>query len=75
MIRKLTKQGNSLCLVIDRALRELMDIDAETPLKVSIEGRKLIVEPLSDEERDRRFKAALAETNAEYGRALKRLAE
>jgi len=74
MIRKLTKQGNSLCLVIERPLRELLGIDQDTPLKVSVEGRRLIVEPLGAEERKGRFKKALADTNKEYGKALKNLA-
>jgi antitoxin component of MazEF toxin-antitoxin module len=75
MIRKLTKQGNSVCLVIERPIRELMGIDTDTPLKVSVEGRRLIVEPLSEEEREIRFQKSLAETNNEYGKALKNLAK
>ena len=75
MIRKLTKQGNSLALVIEKPIRELLDIDLDTPLKVTVEGRKLIVEPLSGAERAARFKKALDETNREYGRALKNLAK
>ena len=30
MIRKLTKQGNSLALIIERPIRELMAIDVDT---------------------------------------------
>jgi antitoxin component of MazEF toxin-antitoxin module len=75
IIKKLIKQGNSTCLVIERPLRELLDIDTGTELKLSVEGRKLIVEPLSPEERRSRFKKALAETKREYGAALKRLAK
>ena len=32
MIRTLTKQGNSLALIIERPIRELLNIDADTPL-------------------------------------------
>lgn len=74
MIKHLTRQGNSLCLVIERPLRELLEIHEDTPLKVSVEGRRLIVEPLSEEERAHRFKKALADTKREYGAALKKLA-
>jgi antitoxin MazE len=35
MVRKLTKHGNSLALVIDRPILELLRIDPETPLDVS----------------------------------------
>ena len=50
MIRKLTRQGNSICLVIEKQLRELLEITTDTPLKISVEGRKLIIEPMTEEE-------------------------
>ncbi|HZL35053.1 MAG TPA: hypothetical protein VFC78_07070 [Tepidisphaeraceae bacterium] len=75
MIRTLTRQGNSLALVIDRSLRELLEIDAETPLKVSVQGRRLIVEPLTEAQRETRFKKAVAKVDREHGRAMKKLAE
>ena len=75
MIRKLTKQGNSTCLVIERQLRELLDITTDTPLKLTVEGRKLVVEPLTDEERKSKFRKALSDTKREYAPALKKLAK
>jgi len=75
MIQTLTRQGNSLALVIDRSLRELMEIDAGTPLKVSVEGRRLIVEPLSETEREAHFKKAVDKVDREHGKAMKKLAE
>ena len=75
MIRKLTKQGNSTCLVIERQIRELLDITTETPLKLTIEGRRLVVEPLTDEERKIKFRKALADTQRVYAPALKKLAK
>src|SRR5579862_4802467 len=45
MVKKLTKYGNSLALVIDRLILELLKIDPETPLEVSTDGRQLIVAP------------------------------
>jgi hypothetical protein len=35
MVKKLTKHGNSLALVIDRPILELLRIDPKTPLDVS----------------------------------------
>src|ERR1035437_8560788 len=43
MVRKLTKHGNSLALVIGRPILDLLKIDPETPLDVSTDGRQLIV--------------------------------
>lgn len=74
MVKRLTKHGNSLALVIERGVLELLDIDAETPLSVTTDGQCLIVTPVRSPERRRRFRAALREVNRRYGQGLKRLA-
>jgi len=75
MIKKLSKHGNSLALVIDRPVLDLLEIDEGTPLEISTDGRALVVTPVVDEARRKRFEEALASTNRRYGKALKRLAE
>jgi len=75
VIRKLTKQGNSWVFVFDRAIRELMEIEADTLLNISLEGRRLIIEPVSPEDRERKFQQALDETNREYAADLRNLAK
>ncbi len=75
MIKKLTKHGNSLALVIDRAVLDLLKIDADTPLDISTDGQVLIVSPVRDAERQEKFKKALEATNRRYGKALKKLAD
>lgn len=57
IVKKLTRQGNSSALVIDKQLLDLLDFTQDTDLKITVKGRQLIVEPLSDEERAARFKA------------------
>jgi antitoxin component of MazEF toxin-antitoxin module len=74
MVKKLTRHGNSLALVIDRGVLDLLDIDDKTPLDISTDGKLLIISPVKDEKRKKRFKAALEKTNKKYGGALKRLA-
>ena len=75
MVKRLTRHGNRLALVIDRGVLYLLGIDAETPLSVTIDGKCLIVTPLRKPRRQKRFRAALTEANRRYGRALKRLAD
>jgi antitoxin component of MazEF toxin-antitoxin module len=75
MIKKLTKHGNSLALVIDRGVLDLLSIDAETPLNIRTDGKCLIVTPERDAVRQKKFRAALAKVNRQYGPALKKLAE
>ena len=74
MVKRLTKHGNSLALVIDRGVLDLLEIDGNTPLSVTTDGKCLIVTPVRDPEREKRFRAALEEGNRRYGKALKRLA-
>jgi antitoxin component of MazEF toxin-antitoxin module len=75
MIKKLTKHGNSLALVIDKALLELLDISADTPLEIQTDGRSLIVTPAKDPKRRRTFRKSLEQVNRRHGEALRELAE
>ena len=75
MTKKLSRHGNSLALVIDRAILELLGIDEETPLHISTDGRALVIAPAHDKRRRKRFEQALAACNEQYAEALKRLAE
>ncbi|MGQ9634897.1 MAG: AbrB/MazE/SpoVT family DNA-binding domain-containing protein, partial [Bryobacteraceae bacterium] len=75
MVKKLTKHGNSLALVIDRPILDLLKIDAETPLDISTDGQRLIVARLAISKRRAKFDAAQEWAHQRYGKAFKRLAE
>ena len=75
MIKRLTKHGNSMALVIDRGVLNLLEIDADTPLNITTDGKCLVVSPVRDTARQKKFRAALASVNKQYGKALKRLAD
>lgn len=47
MIKKLVAVGNSLGLIIDRPILELLRIDRDTPLEISTDGEALIIRPAS----------------------------
>jgi antitoxin MazE len=74
MLKKLTKHGNSLALVLDKGVIELLNIDAETLLEISTDGSLLLITPVKDEKRRRQFHDALEKTNAKYARTLRKLA-
>ena len=74
MTKKLTKHGNSLALIIDRGVLDLLNINDDTPLDVSTDGDVLIVTPVRGTDRRKAFQSALEKTNKRYGRLLKRLA-
>lgn len=75
MIKHLTKHGKSLALVIDRDVLDLLDIDSETPLSVTTDGKPLIVAPIRETQDEKSFRAALREGHRHFGKMLKRLAD
>jgi len=75
MVKKLTKHGNSLALVIDRPILDLLKIDHETPLDVSTDGRQLIIAPATASARRKKFDAAQEWAHKRYGNAFRKLAD
>ena len=75
MVKNLTKHGNSFALIIDRAILELLHIEADTPLSIETDGQSLTIRPLpEDSERAQKFAASLDKVNGRYAKVLKRLA-
>lgn len=75
MIKTLTKHGNSLALVIEKPVLELLGADAETPFDITTDGQVLILSPVKDAGRSKAFRSALDKVNSRYPKALKKLAE
>jgi len=74
LIKKLTRHGNSMALVIDKGVLELLEIDDKTPLNISTDGKVLMISPVRDKKRRKEFEEAMEKVNRKYGRALKKLA-
>jgi len=79
MMRKnLSAIGNSLGLVIEKPILELLNITRDTELEVTTDGTRLIVEPIRDAEargRRGRVGAATKRVRKNHDRVLRRLAE
>jgi len=75
MQKTLIKHGNSLALVIDKPILEMLDISADTPLELSTNGDALLVSPVRDQKRRKRLEASLQKINERSVDDLKRLAE
>lgn len=71
--KRLSKHGNSLALVIDRSILDLLGIDENTTLNISTDGRALVIAPAHSKPRQKRFERAVAACNQQYGEALRRL--
>jgi antitoxin component of MazEF toxin-antitoxin module len=74
MIKKLTAVGNSLGLIIDRPILELLNIDKFTPLEVRTDGEALIVRPAARDKKAR-VRASAAPMMKAHDATLRKLAK
>ena len=75
MVKKLTKTGNSLAIVLDKRLLDLTRIDADTPLEVSTDGQVIVISPVRKRGRAAKLKEIVAEAHRMYGGVFTRLAD
>ena len=74
MIKKLTAVGNSLGLIIERPILDLLNIDKETPLEVRTDGKALIIRP-ARKSRSARVRASAERMMKAHDESLQKLAE
>ena len=68
MRKNLIKHGNSLALIIDKAVLELLKIDPEhTALEISTDGNVIMPTPVRDQKTRAVLKKSLAKIDARYG--------
>ncbi len=72
MVKTHSKVGNSLGIVIDKPILELLGMDSTTRVELRADGESLIVTPGRGSQRERAAKAStrLMETHAETYRKL-----
>ena len=75
MIKTLTKHGNSVALVIERPILELLGASADTAFEIVTDGKSLILTPVNDASRLERFRKSLKKTGERYAKAFEELAK
>jgi antitoxin component of MazEF toxin-antitoxin module len=75
MIKTLTRTGNSLALVIDKAILEATGITAESQLEVSTDGDVIVISPVRSKKRTARIRSILEDLDRKHAGVFKRLAE
>ena len=75
MIKTLTKHGNSLTLILDKPILELLNIDEDTPISISTDGKALTLSPVFDAKRDEKLVKIRAKINKKYETTFRKLAE
>jgi len=76
MVKRLQAVGNSLGLIIDKPILELLRITRDTELDVSTDGERLIITPIrADQVRTDKLARAQARTLKAHERTFRKLAK
>ena len=73
MRKKLSAIGNSLGIVIEKPILELLDINRDTELDMTTEGGRLIIAPVKKARRER-VRGAIDEVMADHKGTFRKLA-
>ena len=75
MVKRLIQHGNSVALVIDKPIMEILNITNETTFELSTDGKNLILSPQVEYSQERDIIHSLEKINKKYGTVLKQLGE
>jgi antitoxin MazE len=75
MIKKLSAVGNSLGLIIERPILELLNITKDTPLEIKTDGEALIIRPAKKASQMDRVLAAADEIMDAHEETFRKLAK
>jgi antitoxin component of MazEF toxin-antitoxin module len=73
--RRVAKVGGSLGILIPRDLAEVMGVKEGTPVRLSLVGRQMVVEPEDDSLPEASFRRSFATVLRRYGPTFKALAD
>ena len=75
MVKRLIQHGNSVALVIDKPILEILKISNDTAFELSTDGKNIILSPQNDYSQEKKILNSLEKINKKYGSVLKRLGE
>lgn len=75
MTKKLTVVGNSLGIIIEKPILDLLGISKDTPLEIITDGTRLIIEPQTKNERAAHIRAATKRVMKNHEKTLRELAK
>jgi antitoxin component of MazEF toxin-antitoxin module len=75
MIKKLTRTGNSIAVVLDKPLLDELGLDEDAEVEVSTNGQIIVIAPKRSVARGRKFRNAAEKISRKYAGLFKRLSE
>lgn len=75
MTKKLIRHGNSAAVVLDKALLDLLNVQMDTPLEITTDGKNIIISPQGTTDAESTLLISLERINQKYNRTLRKLAK
>jgi antitoxin MazE len=75
MIKKLTRTGNSVALVLDKQLLDAANLDPDDAVEVSTNGRVVVIAPVRGKRDSERLARGRELMHAKFAGAFRRLAK
>ncbi|MCA9770463.1 AbrB/MazE/SpoVT family DNA-binding domain-containing protein [Candidatus Dependentiae bacterium] len=79
MVKKLSKYGNSLALIIDKPILDLLNITAQTVLEITTDGTNITIRPVKKgkkrDDKDQKIMKAVKKIMDRYADDLQKLAD
>ena len=75
MRKKLTRTGNSVAVVLDKALLEELGLDEDSTVELSSDGQVILISKVPDKKREARLREVMSRVDARYAGVFKKLAE
>jgi len=75
MLKALTRHGNSMALVIEKPILELLGANSETIFDITTDGEVLILTPVKTKKQSKKIMEEAEKIKKKYYDVLKKLAE
>ncbi len=75
MLKNLTRHGNSMALVIERPILELLNINVDTQFNITTDGTSLILTPVQDAKHVIATHSAIKRIGEKYCKCFEELAK
>lgn len=75
MRKNLTVIGNSLGVIIERPILDILGFSRETELEVTTDGKRLIIERVADDSRKNRIRSLTKKVISSHEKTFRKLAE
>lgn len=75
MRKNLTIVGNSLGIIIEKPILDLLGINRETQFEMITDGKRLILEPVAEENKTAKIKATTRRVMKNHEKTLRELAK